>query len=168
MGKIHLLNKTWKVFTEIEKSLATSGVVIEDLIATIPSGEEFWGVYDAMGDLTDMKVGTELYFLKGDCRIADNYRKVIFHFPSTDKQSFNEAWLNILLGCMGESVDFTDQVRGVLFSCRQDYKVTVFLSRSCDGDVPKEVAQSMKYTFDINPNVKISYSNTKGIGLVNL
>ncbi|ELP90896.1 hypothetical protein EIN_359890 [Entamoeba invadens IP1] len=162
MTEYHLLNQPWKVFTETADNLLASGVTLDELLAIIPSVEEFWGCFEAMGDFSEMKTGTELYFLKGDNRVADNYRKVVLYFPTTNKDAFNASWLRVLLVCMGESVVYTEQIRGVLFSCRQYFKVTVFLSRSCDDVVPKAVALFMKELISAYPEVKICYSKPQG------
>ncbi|ELP88375.1 hypothetical protein EIN_228380 [Entamoeba invadens IP1] len=158
MDEIHLLDEKWQVSTESNTS-SSSTVSVGELLVTITSVEDFWGCYEAMGDFTEMKTGTDLYFLKGESKIADNYRKIVFQFPTSNKEVFNNAWLNILLACLGESMTYTEQIRGVLFSCRADYKVTIFLSRSCEEEVMKKLIEQIRSYNLLTNDVKIKYTN---------
>lgn len=135
-------------------------------IMSFQSIEEFWGVYNSLSQPTRLPLRSDLYMFVKDCqptweepKNADGGRWLI-EWKGNEEATVNEAWLNTLLGLIGESFSDGDEIMGVVFNNRgKKHRLQIWTKNAINRQTNERIGAEWKVM--IGHRAKIGFLSHK-------
>ncbi|KAL7716724.1 Uncharacterized protein QTN25_005687 [Entamoeba marina] len=163
----HLLTYSWNIFFDSGTSTISNANTVNSIV-NFDSIETFWGVFDSLGNFADFPKGVDLYFMKDIHKTTELYHKLVFNFSISHSEQCLSFLLNLLLGCLGDSIEHTDMICGVLYSVGGQFKITLLLKKESEYEMYIDIVKFMKRNNTIDEEMKINYTPNEGKGLKEL
>jgi len=114
--------------------------------------EDFWGVYNNVAKATELATNSNYHlFKKGikpmweDKANQRGGKWVVQLMRSRRPEEVNELWLYTMLGCIGESFEYEDEVCGAVMSVRKGfYRIAIWTRSSNRRDVCESIGRQFK------------------------
>ncbi|EDR22953.1 eukaryotic translation initiation factor 4E, putative [Entamoeba dispar SAW760] len=164
---LHMLTTGWTYWFDLgmNQVFSTSGVTATP-IYNVHSVEEFWGLYDSIEKQTTLPKGIDSFFFRKDIepKTTENGGKLQFNLEinTPSKAEFAEdAWLKLMLSCIGETIALRDKVDGVSFSLRSFAKLIIWLKTDKEDDL-RQVILFVRKTLNIPTTIDFQFFSHKG------
>ena len=159
--KLHYLQTKWTYWFDNGKSTekSNSNEIKAKQVYTFGTAEEFWGLYEGLGKITNSIKGSDSFVFRENYlpKTYENGGRLTFTIPigSTEEQSdfVEDVWLKLMLFCIGETIIHRENIFGISFSLRSTARLYIYLN-SLDETIINEISSFIKDYFKIKDNIK--------------
>lgn len=161
LEKTHPLQFAWCMFyNPPQKKGGTWTNNVKDIM-TFRSVEEFWGLFNNLVPPSRLQLGSNYHMFKDgiqpewEDKANAKGGKWVINFKK--QESFDQAWEMLLLALVGDMIEDSDEITGVVISPRvKANRLAVWTADASNDEANKRIGQYLKRCLQLG-DMKISY-----------
>jgi translation initiation factor 4E len=165
----HPLQNKWSLWYDNPGKKATVATWGDQLkrIVTFDSVEDFWRVYNNIKPASGLQPGSNYHLFKEtiEPKWEDPHNskggKWIITVPIKNRRDLlDQIWLYSILACIGEALEYSDEVCGIVVSVRKQQDRLQLWTQDANNEVAiKAIGRHLKATLELPENFILGYQN---------
>jgi hypothetical protein len=154
-NKTYPLRRKWNLWFDSfhmhksYKDLLDQDIWINNIynVYIIDNAHDFWILYNNTIDPSNMwQNSSYYYFTDGYPKLNDNAE---INFKILKNQDINNIWLTIILSIIGESIKYSNYIKGVSIHCMKNYyNINIFLYEINNDNITLDIRSNLESLFE--------------------